>query len=491
MKTIIINEKSTKIPVVDASNGMDIGSSSIPLFFKDTFHFTYLVINTQGDDGCPAQVLAHRTHIVSWNAYAISVEMTDDAFIDSDMQLSPDMYIALIGMQIRSEDGTMLGNVQSVCVDFDSGELLSLTIWQNEELLTFTPKQILSIDDRNIITIRQSDRTHAVVGDSAASQGYSTQSQRISTGEVADIKQTLLGIMSLLESFHEKNMTSESATEFLQNPLADVSKQANAAPFAGTSIPMKDFFAPQQTKPEEMDYISETVDFVTAADLTLNDLEKGAAPVQTLPLADGMSVPVDPAEPCSDTCFTNEQIAQLVSRLAKIESLLDDMSMKLDRGRETISETTHIEQQVQPSLNHETILTSKTPSMSEHGSPAAETTPDVVEKLVLKSQPTASPMTSTVEGERIHLSASHDNIFSGQGSIPKTVNSQKEPLLFTDAQDAYHTPSVQSTPQPVKKAPERKTFTNSKLYWKTSGSQVLGMVLFVAATAALSFFQLL
>ena len=344
MKTIIINERTTNIPVVDVSTGMDVGLSSIPLFFRDTLKFAELVINTQDEDGCPAQLPVRRKHIVAWNSYAISVEPADEALAESDFQLSPDTYAELIGVQLRSKDDVMLGKVQTVSVDLESGELLSLTGCRDGEEQTFDSDEILSIDDSNTVIVQKTAK----------------------------------------------------------------------------------------------------------AQMSLEDLQK--------------------------------MQEQLMRRLEKIEALLGDIDAKLNqRGRKT----PEIPRKEPP--RKELPKRVAVPDVADVPDiPDVSDVPDiphVVEKLVLKSQSSASPMQSVTEGDRIRLTESCEDIFA----------EQDEEQTSGQASD-YEAPvqsSVQTPPLQSGKKPERKKNARSKLYWKSSGSQVLGMALFVAATAALSFFRLL
>ncbi len=337
MKTIVINEKSMYIPVVNVADDRDLGGSSIPLFSRKDLHFKYLVINKNDDEEFPEQVLAERKDILSWNAYAITLERETPFLTADDIQLSGADYTDMIGCAVNTEAGLPVGNVTSIDVDHETGRILSMVVENGSFSHTLAGEQVLSIDEYDNIMIRvgQKKKEEPVV--EAKPQPEITQAEKVAerpeniTEDVKpDIKQTLVGILEFLESLDLKKKSNEAVSAILHNDAEEpVAKEE--------PVQMVEKVAPLAKAPEEEavvfgDFTKVEEDSVPVLDLE-EDFQSSVDPLPEL-IFDDPAPCHEEAENQQETGISQEQMELIMSRLTNIENLLREM--KAEQQVETL-----------------------------------------------------------------------------------------------------------------------------------------------------------
>ncbi len=126
MKTIILNEKTLSLPVVNNATGDLVGSSFIPVFHRDSLKLSYLAVYADSEgvlSGEKQKRLIRFEHVCYINnAHAVAVQLSNR--MDSPDMLSPERYTELIGKDAYSENGRFLGVMGAVELDLETGNLL-------------------------------------------------------------------------------------------------------------------------------------------------------------------------------------------------------------------------------------------------------------------------------------------------------------------------------------------------------------------------------
>lgn len=171
MKTITITDKTVNLPVVEASNGIKIGTLTAPLFLKDTLHFTYenlfnftyLLIDVHNDDNFKIPALVHRLNIVDWNDKNISVKSSGVDLIKNSSRFFPDAYVSLINLNVKSQDNELMGQICSAKLDYNTGEIISVKIKDADgNLIEIKPNEFVSIDDDNVIILQRNNKSENI-----------------------------------------------------------------------------------------------------------------------------------------------------------------------------------------------------------------------------------------------------------------------------------------------------------------------------------------
>jgi hypothetical protein len=457
-KTLILSGQSLHAPVVNTRDNETLGESSIAIFRKGSLKMEYLVVNVSGEE--TSQLLVRFKEIESANSYCVLVSL-DDNLPDNQAPLSPNDYIQLIGEDICVRPGT-IGQIDKVIVDAETGDLISVTV--GEEILSaeqfFTIYNLTGSDDTELgraemILNKQQQQIEAWM---------ETLSQQMST-----MTDSMLRMEKCLSQKLEQPATGADCISVRPTELSEVNDQVMSK------------VHPHST--ETPDHVSSQFHMPLTSE-TEQDMER-----------------------------TNEQSAfnanlQMENPLASAtkqdehQSVLETLLLgKLDHIEQTLDVLVSRE-----SLHDTAIPTEQKKIISDTPFPEFEAD-DKNENVTLIKQAKEEDMTGF-----------HTESYSLKQ--PGTISEEEKPIkdllldsiiaeLKTarlDQPENKTDPQTVLSPDPVKTADtaaksrsemhqvhttQQKVKRSTSAFWKNSGSQVLGMSLFVMVYCMLTFFQIL
>lgn len=483
MKTLVLTEKSTYLPVVNGLTGTLYGTSSIPVFNKQSLDLAYLVVQQKSDGTehasdqvqqlvCPSDILYIN------DAHAIAVRESDpDADWPADLPV--DTYAELLGKKVYEENGVCVGRLISAELDGSTGSLLTITVHSDGKDSVFQKEKILTVGAS--VMLRSAEKQEVLSQDSSSEQGS------VPSGDVpeilAQIQQQLSSISDYI-SLNKKQLQEAELTPLPEEPEYGLHLPLDTQP---QSIFVQD--TPEQQAGMEEDVYQSSCDGYQIK-MPECDLSQSAYQAEKMPQTNPAPSPKTTDEhtsrpknmtcPFSDSCVASE----LLQRLTHIEALLE-ASMKnspvqpfttaTDPNKQTHEETRHepiiepVKQVTAPSFDN--ILLQHTPPVQEPNVQTVLNEPQLMEKGGCQMENDGMDI-------RIRLSDQPEPVFDKPETTPVSAQVAKEDR--PPQKDA--SPAV---PKPVSKK------KNKGIFWRVSAGQILAMVLFVAAYVALSTFHIL
>lgn len=535
MKTLILNQDTLALPVIDGLTGDLLGDTSIPIFLRQPLTLAFLVVQSEAENPKSAQRLVRFSDILYLRPSHVAVRSAENDHPCSD-PLSPEQYTELIGMPVRMEDEMVQGEVLSVELHGETGAVRTLTVlWEGdekvvcrEEIAAVTSAVVLRAarQDPPIPTPRDPSRlwsgapepTPPRSADAFFDLEESRPEQREDIPALLNaIQQKLTDITTFLSM--DKRATWDSMAAPSAPPPGDtlpdsppVPRNAVAEPAAST--PWQD--VPAEPKPEppteaERSFFSRQEPAAPEAALWASyhphapklEVQQEPPAVSTPevpdPILEALHTtskapdpepkvisPIAPEKPepaaapySTIQCpFSESGLAlELTQRLGNIESLLAGIA----RGGNVTAETAGREpkpDQIPPRTDAFSYTDGAAPSQSAKQADAAFSEPK--DPFILREPEipgaAGAGTRGTGAGEKIHLS-DPPNPFVAQPSPPTTARATVPP------------PSARQPQQQA--APPLTTRRSAGVFWKASAVHCLGMCLFLGIYIALTVFHIL
>lgn len=454
MKTLTFSRQSLQLPVLNVRNGETLGESSLAFFKKEDLTMAYLLVNVPGEEGTSFPIRFEEIEMVS--TYCILISRNGGA-PDEQAPLTSEEYIQLLGEAICVRPG-VVAQIDKVVVDAETGELLSAEA--GEEMLS--ARDLLAIYAAEEVGAEK-DRTANVLNNQQMETWVEVLAQQMSA---------MTRALTRMEEHLNQKMEPAAVGESPSAQPADVLLSETQA-------------APEDALPNLHMPIRSEAEWETEGGYDQFEFSAEPMDVQLPTLEETQDEQQSPLD--SVVLGRLEYIEQ---KLEHIEQVLEGLS-----ARETMHE---VPLSAAPKITSANTLPPefKDDSRNEQATSPKQTDERTAgihaDEYSLKRPDINPDKESPIE--RLHIDPIIDSSkmdgFESTGSGAGLRAAWSPDLVRKTEKTSTDTPAADTKTRKADTA-QRKDKPSTSVFWKTSGSQVLGMSLFVAVYCVLTFFQIL
>lgn len=468
----IVSKSAFQSPVIDVLTGDVLGRSSIAIFRKKNMFMAYLVVNVEESDEYPTdQILIPFSDIESMSDDKISVWVSSETPPEDSEPLSKEEYTQLFDTPVYSRYSNAVMGHASGAVIGPEGKLLALAVQNDDRTKRYTRgmlsrnKNKLFVDDDFEMEEEETPIRSQTAKEAEQEEQSQEKAPRIQPNTSNEALEALMKDMSQQLS---------ALTGFLMESKEEKQRQEDVvmpAQMVQETAPMEEQEA-ETLQMEEAPVLNEPVFQQEEAPMQVSDFENEELQKSSEPSANG---------------FENMAYQEVLAMMERLEG-------KIDRLTQNPSVEPMEMPKYQPDFAAE--------QMSEQ-SPAEETMdlqePDFdelsfdlpePEKTPLESISLKQPMQEGRDGAakeklRIDLAPLMEELDMQEKNTPvgETTETYKmdEPMPLDEPKTEQKTRAKHAKP-----AQKR-----SSTFWKVSGSQTLGAVLFATGYMAMNLFNVL